>query len=344
MKESNAYASIAYFLTRSSFVGMSFHILITYAKQDAWISVLLSYIIGILFICLINNIMKYQNDKSFRDTCISLFPKTYPLIIGVLVLGIFFITVINFGNLGNLVASQFLNKTPLIIIWITFLIPIIYIISKKKIIIARVSLILFYFSIILFIISTLGSFSQIELLNFKPLLQNSIVPSSFTYFGLNIGPLFLITLFPHKEFNKSIWKGYLLSAISLLVITMTIIGTLGYNLSSLYHYPEIHILKNTYQGILNYQLENFLAIQWIFDIFIFCSVGIKWCNEMLTIKEEKKAFILPLLLIMFAFIFFNNLNNSFLPFISNIYFIFFLSISFIFVAKILIKKAIKKIA
>lgn len=344
MKESTAYTSIVYFITRACFIGMSFHVLISYSKQDAWISILISYILGILFVGLINYILSYQGEQDFRQTCKKLFPKSYQFIIIILTLFIFSIVVINFWNLGNLITSQFLSKTPSLAIGITFLVPIIYILTKKKIVIARVSMILFYFSILLFICSVFGLISRFEFSNFQPIFQNSILPSSFYYFGFNIGPLLLITLFPHKNYKKSIWKGYILSAITLIIVTLMVIGVLGHYLSILYQYPEFHILKNTYQGILNYQMENFLTIQWVFDIFIFCAVGLKWCNEMLGIKEEKKCIILPLILLILSnFIFKDNTsaNEILLNYFAKIFPTVFMLIILLFVIKILIKKSKK---
>lgn len=312
MSKNLSYTSIVYFLLRASFIGISFSILLETSKQDSWIVIILSYIIGIIPLLLVEYIAKYESDKSFVDKIKIIFPKTNKIITFIMILGFFGITIINFCNLANLITSQFLSKTPNIVILISFIIPIILLISKDNKIIARVSLILFYVAITLFIICVLGLINKFKISNFQPVMTNPIFPSIFPYMGFHIMPLFLILFFPNDEIIPSLKKGYLISAITLFLTFITIIGILGVELCLIYQYPEFHILKRSYEGLLTVRLENIFAVQCIFDIFIFCVVSLKNCNHLLNIHKGYKQTLLSIILVILCYYLFqiNNITNN----------------------------------
>ena len=76
MNKNISYTAIIYFLLRASFIGISFSILLETSKQDSWIVIILSYIIGIIPLLLVEYIAKYKSDKSFVEKIKLIFPKT----------------------------------------------------------------------------------------------------------------------------------------------------------------------------------------------------------------------------------------------------------------------------
>lgn len=341
MKKDFSYASTMFFIAISNFIGISFKLSVLSAKQDLWISLILSFILGIIPLLMIKYIASYQSNKTFRDKCIDLFPKIYPIIFLILLIGIFGIVQINFMNLNNLISSEFLNKTPRIAIGFAFIIPIILLLSKKSVVIPRVSLFLFYIGVILFIIGFGGLIRQFDITNFQPTLRNPIITSTIYYMGFNVAPLFLALVFPNDTIKKQLWKSYIFSFIFLLIVSSIILGVFGIYLTSLFRYPEFHILKSSLSGILSYQLENTLSAQWIFSIYIFCSVGLKFCNELLNIKKGIKIAFLPILMLIIAsFIKVDEIRA--LTFLKNYISIFvpsfFLGIIILFSIKVFIKK------
>lgn len=345
MGKSISYTSIIYFILRASFIGISFSLLLEISKQDSWIVILLSYLIGIIPLLLIEYIAKYKSDKTFLEKTKLLFPKTNKLIILFMLITFFFITIINFCNLANLITSQFLSKTPNLVILISFIIPIGLLVSKDRKIIARVSLILFYIGIILFISCVLGLITKFKLSNFEPVMINPISKSIYSYMGFHIMPLFLILFFPNNEIILSLKKGYLISSITLFLTFITIIGILGVELCLIYQYPEFHILKQSYEGILTVRLENIFAVQCIFDIFIFCVVCLKNCNSLLNINNGLKQIILPIILVIISFILMKTnsiTNNNHTLIISNLFSISFTFLIVIYSFKIYIMKRKKR--
>ena len=95
---------------------------------------------------------------------------------------------------------------------------------------------------------------------------------------------------------------------------VTIIGVLGVELSLIYQYPEFHILKRAYQGVLTYRMENMLSIQFLFDIFVFATVSLKGCNELVGWNKGIVSYILPAIMLISSIYIFkdNTIANSIL--------------------------------
>lgn len=341
MNKKLAYTAISYFLCRTFFIGITFSVLIKEAKQDAWISVLLAVILGFIPILLIQYIATYQSEKSLKEKFQELFPNTYKILILVLGIGIFLLASLSFWNLCNLITSQFLNKTPKIIIGTTFIIPILLLLNKEEKVIPRVSTVLFYLSFFLFLLSLIGLIFQFQFDNFTPTMMSFPIKPIYTYIGFQIFPIFLLLFFPNTEITGGIKKGYILSSIILFIHVVLLIGVLGVELATIYQYPEFHILKRAYQGILTYRLENALATQWIFDIFIFCVTSLKGCNQLLNMKNGFKMSILPILMLFTSSYLFkdNTVANSLIDhYLCYLVPIFFSIITILLCIKIYYKK------
>lgn len=322
MKKNLSYITIAYFLSRALFIGISSRSLINLAKQDAWITIVIAFIIGLIPIVLFYFIANNNDDGNIFDKINILFPKTKYIIKILLVFIVFMLTLINFWNLSYLIVSQFLSKTPKYAMELSLLLPIIMLTSKKEKVVARVSLILFFFEIFLIFISITGLIPKFELDNIKPILENNPIISCLQYISYNVLPIFMLLTFPNKKIKKSIIIGYILSSITLFITVLLIIGVLGIDLIQMFEYPEFHILKLAYQGILTFRLENILTIQWVFDCFMFICVGIKFCNDAFNVE---KKYIIPIIIfiissfISISNITFNNLITYIFPIIIPIF-------------------------
>ncbi len=314
MSKQLSYISIIYFLVRSFFIGITFSVLVKYSQQDAWISLLLAVFLGFSIIFLLEYIASYQPQKSLREKYLYLFPVGKYFFLFLTISIFLFLSVLGFWNLSNVITSQFLNKTPKMIISISFFIPLILLLSKNKKVINRVSLILFYISMVLFITSVFGLIGQFQISNFQPILTSSIARPIIPTLGFQLTPIFLLLIFPNDEIRSSLKKGYLLATFSLLIVTLMIIGVLGIHLATIYQYPEFHILKRAFQGVVTYRMENALVIQWIFDIFIFCTVSLKGCNDLMNWHQGWKQYLFPTIILLLSIFLFkdNTIANIFI--------------------------------
>ncbi len=327
-----SYIALIYFMCRSTYVGITFSILKNEVRQDAYISMFISILIGLVYIFIFKHICSFKSENNIINKINVLF-KHNKIIHSILILIISSLIILNYWNLMNLITSQFLNKTLKIIIGITFLIPITYIIKQKLVIIPRVGLILFYMSILIYVLSVLGLFNKINLSNLEPILENNIFKGIIPFISYNVIPIFFILLFPNDKIKKNLYKGYIVGTISILLVSIFIISILGINLTILYRYSEFNILKFAYEKVINYRLENLLSIQWILDIFMFIVIGIKYVS--ITLKDKYTNilpfiyFILSIYIIPSIFIF-----NDIIKILPHIIFILFNCVLLIILIKI----------
>ena len=323
--------SIIYFLMHAYFIGITFNSIITILKQDSYLGIILGSIIGLIPLLIYLYIFNYEPSLNLNEKNIKLFGKYIGNIINIII-SIFtlLIITISFSNLVTIIHSDYLSKTPIILVIITFLIPIYYSVYTGLKSICRASLIFLYITIILVIISNLGLLIQIDINNFKPFFynNNNLFNGSIYFVIYNITPLYLINIIPKNDIvnnnktNKYIIIFYLLSILSLLAVTLNIIGIFGIKLTSLYQYPEFQILKHVSIIGISSRIDSILFIQWIFDILIFVIIGLYYVvsTSQSILHEKNNIFltiycilILSLTLIVPNDLFINILSLKLLP-------------------------------
>lgn len=272
------YAVLNYFITRAFFIGITFSCLSRIIKQDSWIVPLISIFIGLVFILLINYIINYKSNLSIIDKLHNLFHKKFSLFINILIIGIgIFFNIANTTNLNNFIHTQFLNKTPILIISILFLLVTLYILSKGINVISKTTVIIFYISILLVFITIIGLITKFQISNLKPLFQfngHKLFSSLKFYYAFNITPIFLLTIIPKSDIKnpkilKALSISYTVSTIAIFLSIILTIGVFGIELINLYEYPEFQVLKQISLIGVSSRIESILVIQWIFDLFVY---------------------------------------------------------------------------
>ena len=347
--------TLNYFLVRAFLICIVFNAILEYLKQDCWTVPLLSLIPGILFIMIINEIIKFKPNLSISEKICNIFNKNIAkIIIFVLFVLIYLSTLLNFLNLSNFIQSQYLNKTPLIVICIIIMLTSFYILTKGINAIARTSNILFYISILLVILSFIGLLPEIELENIKPYFTSSISDYSNginIFFAFNIIPMFMISCIPkstvkNRKIKKALIISYILAIVSLFLIIFQTIGTFGYELTQLYEYPEFFALKHVSLVNLSARTESILITHLIFDMLIYNIFSIYFMhsiiNSSLNIKNRTATYFIICILVLLGTFTLSNYNLyiykkilSIMPFIINIFFSLF---TFIFYLKIKMRK------
>lgn len=270
--------TFSYFIMRCAFVGITINNLILIAKQDSYISIIFGFILGFIPLLLFLYIMDYRKNYNFPELITHLFGKVIGKGINIL-LCIFMmsLSIIIFWNLTNLINSQYLSKTPAIVVGTVFFFPTIYLLFKGPSVIGKSSVILFYFSIILCVLPFIGLIFQINIGNIFPILDEGLIPvlkGTHQYLANNILPIFLIMSFPkdmihdQKKFNKRIIITYCIVGFILFSTFFLTLSIFGVKLATLYQYPEFHLLKRV--SIIGFiqRIESTLSIQWIFDLFM----------------------------------------------------------------------------
>ena len=321
------FAIINYFLTRAFFIGITFSCLNRIIKQDCWIVPLISLFIGLIFILLINYIMNYKNSLCIVEKIKTMFKSKISLIfiILIIVIGIIY-NIANTTNLNNFIHTQFLNKTPISVISILFTIVTLYILSKGINVISKTTVIIFYISIFLVIITIIGLIPKFQLSNLKPLFQyntKDLFNSIRFYYTFNITPIFLLTIIPKSNIKnpkvlKALSISYIVSTIAIFMSIILTMGVFSHELINLYEYPEFQVLKQISLIGVASRIESVLVIQWIFDLFIYNLFIIYFvCNCIK--KTIKKDLNINLIYLVYSFllIIFLNIISRFNIYLEN---------------------------
>ena len=245
-----------YFNGRVLFNGIAISYSYMICGSATFISCLFGTIIGVIFLLLLKN-----NCNSFSKTITS-----------------FILTFIVFTIVVNMGHSLYLNNTP---VWVLTLIPGIaaFIISNSKDrALIKVSNILFFYSVFLFILEILGLYPSIELSNLLPLQINSknIIWSSFVFAIISTTPIIALNDTSDK---KNTIINYLISALTINTICFLAITVLGQKEVQLLRFPETVVLKRI--EFLNFisSVDSFFNFAVIVDVLLTMSRGLKNIEE-----------------------------------------------------------------
>lgn len=290
---------LTYFIARSSMFGIGFFNIFQNAGKDAWISVILGTLLGIIILYIYNLIKNNMNNKKLKDILQETFiGKIYKLIF---ILFYLYLMTIIFILLPLFVNSFYLTTTPKIIINLPFLLLAIYITFKGKEIIENLSNFLCIFSIIIIIFFAVSLTGYSNLTNIVPILSNgtnNILKCALIYAAITSIPQ-IITINYNNNFKNTI-KDYLLSSLSLFGIIFFTIIALGEPLLKIYSFPEYTVLRQI--KILNFieNIENISSFIWYFDLFIMLSCLVNNLKELLPKKYNLIYFYSLLLITLLA--------------------------------------------
>ena len=196
------FCAIEYFLILANNVGLTTYILFNYAAQDGLISIILGTILGLIPLTIYIKLINTKPELNIFEKIEDKFKNNAKIINIILVLGVAFFTATNYNNLINFISSQYLSKTPQIIISLSFLPAIIYILNKGTTVIGRTVFILLIISASFVFLTIIGLIWQIKIDNIFPILEHGIknpIICSLIYITYNITPLFLLTIIPKNE-------------------------------------------------------------------------------------------------------------------------------------------------
>lgn len=298
---------LIYFLTHFLFLGGGFARICELSNTDTCIAFILGTLIGIIILFLIN---KVSSDVSFKEY---IKKNTFLNIIIKLIFLIFilFNLLILFVILSGFLYSYFLPFTPSLVSCLPFLLLASFLASKKIKGIYNVAFVLIFFSLFIIILKTLLLTNEFHYDNLFPVLAvktTSIFKASLIYAVISTSPIFIL-INEKLEFKSSL-KYYLLSSCTLIMIAFTISLILG-EMINVYSYPEYTILRRIRFFKFIENIENFICINWFFDLFISLSIFILKIKETLNIKNNIVPFSISFgILYLVNTYFSNNFYNT----------------------------------
>jgi len=308
------YNSLVWFLIRAGYIGVSISSLITISRRDSWLSGLIALVLGLI---------PYDSNKNICDLNVYLFGKFGKFVNIVLALGVFFVAQIAFLDMTHFINSQFLYRTPIWVISIVFIIPLVYSLFKGINAVSRTSLLLFYVVIVVIIFIIFGISSGVELENLMPVFTTdgtSLIHGALILVAYNVFPLFFLLILPKDKLidysPKKTLIFYFIAMLSLVNAAFMTIGIFGLDLSLLYEYPEFHLLKKVQVGNFIDRVESILSMEWILALFVLIMIAIYFVSrtfeQTFKVKEKTnnifKIIICLVILITNQFIF--NTNGS----------------------------------
>lgn len=326
--ESLSASSIIYHILRTGAVGISLTNISRTVKQDSYISIIIGIITGLIPIAIYLYIMNTYKDLSIIEINEKVFGKKMGTVINIaLSIFIYSFSAITLWNLADFTNSQFLNETPTFVIMFIFLIPVIYILCKGIITIARTSLLIFYINVIVYLFIIICLVGEIDLTNMLPFMESKIpdiLTGSYSFIAYNILPFFILTIIPKnsiknkEKFNKQSLIMYILCSLVTLSVCIFVIGIFGINLASVLLYPEYHVLKRISIFSTIERIESILSITWILSFFITITMGLYYVNRNIQhLTNVKKtsiqkiiSIVISILLLIISEYSFTNLTQA----------------------------------
>ena len=292
--------------------GTLFPYMIYEAKTSLFISILISYFLGLLIIYFFFKVFNYLPNESIFGKINKIFPKIISKIISLIILILIFIFAICvFWRYSTFISLEFLTETPNYFVTLIVILPVIYIMFYDIDTIARVSIFCVFIGFILIISNFISLSGTINISNFKPLLNNDIyhiIKSSIVFVTLNVVPLLSLLIIPKNnitnkdKLQKNLLIGYSINTFCICLIFLSIIGVLGLPLSSLFTFPSYEVLKTINMFSFLDNVENFNITIWI--LFMTFSVSYNMLilkygiYEVFNIKNKKIMFIICSLIII----------------------------------------------
>lgn len=281
------------------------------AKQDAWISMLLSAVLGLFEVGLICFLWSHYPDMTYVEMIKQIFGKW----IGSIIAGGFvFFCLLSTSQivwyLGNFMTIHIMPETPIYFINMVFLTTTAIALLYGLEAIARSYEIFIQFVSVLFILSILLVLPNAKMENLLPLFEKGAIPilkGAFFLTSFLIFPaVLLLMVFPTnadntKKAKNSFLKGYLWGEFLVFISIIVTISVLGSTITAASQYPVFILTKGINLGTIFTRLEFIIAAVWIITLLsraiLYFYAGFIGFAQLLGLKDHKKI-ILPLALII----------------------------------------------
>ncbi len=302
-------------LLNSSLLGIIFPYILHESKTSFYISLGISFLVGLVFIFIYLKIFNFLPDKDIFEKIDAIFPKWVSKIISLILMSlVFMIAVIVIWRLVTFISSEFLIETPNLFIGLLIAAPLFYAMLYDFDVIGRLATFCLAVAFILLMFNVISLFSQVDISNLKPLLNfdlmhtgKSVIVFAFVVFV----PAFLTLVIPKENISdstkltKSILVAYTLEMISIGLIFFIIVTVLGIEISNIYTFPSYVVLKTL--SVLSFiqNTENISILVWVLLMTFsgsFCLLFMKTGLKDLFNLDKKKTQIFSILFIFLPFL------------------------------------------
>lgn len=282
-------------------------LLTSIAKQDAWITALLTPAFGMLVIWIYGFLGSHYPSMTFVGIIKSILGKWLGLIAAV---GFVYLCLEIASHIpwyvGNFVTTQAMPQTPAYTINSLFVIAIVIAVLYGIETIVRASELFISFVSIIFILAMILVLPNARIEYLQPVFEKGIIPilkgSVFLSCFLTFPTITLMMIYPINinnisEAKKSLFKGYLLAALIIFITILMSILVLGSTITAKSQYPTYLLAKEINVGVIFTRLEFLIAAVWIITEFIigtlFFYAGVLGLSQLLGLRDHKRL-VMPL--------------------------------------------------
>ena len=289
--------SVMYFLSRAVFLGVGYSLIFDKAGKDAWISVILGTLLGLLMIYPISKILKYKKEKSLKE----LFKEMKLLGIFIKIFYFAFLIFLLYECIvimQTMTTSFFLINSPPLFVGLSGAFLVIMTIKENDTTLFKVAESLITIAVVTVLITVLLLIPYGETEAFLPLLTTTpkmIFIGAIYFATMSTAPLLLTLDF--KDDGNDLIKMYLFTSAILLIICVLITLVLGPELISIYRFPEYMVLKRIKFMDFVEKIENIISIIWILDAFMILATTTQTLKNLLPKKGGKIISSIILLII-----------------------------------------------
>ncbi len=268
----------------SLFLGISDIILLRKSGNEVLISMLIGVVLGLIPVLMYLKINSSLPELNIYEKNVKLFGRVLGNIINVLMILIYMVMLtMAIRAIVIFVTSKYLQNTPFSLVGILVIVTCLIICFKGIETLARTAQIAFFSGIIFMVIIEIFLGKYIEIGNLLPIIINDNLFNIFDgaiYFASSCALLTMLLLTINKskvkqpeKYNKTIILFYLFASLSLTFVMFFIVSCLGYEMASLFRYPEYILLKKIGLSSSELHLENLLAFRWIFYILALANIS-----------------------------------------------------------------------
>lgn len=313
------YSSILFFISETLFLSVGLSDILNKSLNDAIISGIIGIILSFIFLYLILKFNDYEKDLNIFGKLDKLYGNYIGNIISfilVILSILYFIYLLWSQNIY--VQNKYLEETSSIITTLFFLLPVLYLVKKDMKVISKVSIAVFFVTILELLFSYLNLFNKIDLNNYLPIFNtkiSNILISSIKYASYSITPVIFLLVTPKNsinnpdKLNRNLYIINLISGIKFIIVISFLIGIFGIDLSKLFYYPEYSLIKkiNTLNFIQN--VQNILTINSIYKLLISEVLSLFFIKTYFEYKNYNKI-IFYIMIIISVLLSINLFSNS----------------------------------
>lgn len=247
-----------------------------YAKQDAWLSMLLAFALGLatggMYGMLANRLRGQSLVAGARQRLGAWFGGAA----GLLVLFQFYMCILTLLNeMSQFMTTQMMPETPVNAIMILFLAVVIIAYRYGVEAFARMGEMLIPAFFALFVTLVVLLLPQVELPHLQPVAANGVLPIVQGAFPLYCAAfaemLVIFMLVPHVEAKngllKPIFKGFAAGGVVIFIVMLLCVLVLGPNLMETKYYPTFVLAQKISVGDFLERLEAVLTFLWVITVF-----------------------------------------------------------------------------